>query len=174
MDEKVFYTPEQILEILGNELEDNGFTGCEFCLYSTKDYNLQKKSNGRKDGRNAWANKMAKEFFGKERSDIVKQQPRVLSTGEYAFVYIKFFVDETGKIYGGVNGLSSIHKGYPGDVWFYPVPDKNKPAVTSLMEKHGFSWYTEQILLIRSAHPKRRDEARELETFLHDCFKLEN
>ncbi len=169
MAEKNLFTISEIKKRLINEYgEDN------ICIVNTKGFDLIKKSSGGLNGRNVWADNVVRQIYGIERSEIIKEFPRVCGSGEYQFAYVKFFKDNKKNIYGGVNGLSSFHRSYPSDVWFYPVPDESKQRVTSVMEQFHLSWYTDEILIIKNEDVKNRTEARKKESDLHNWFELED
>ncbi len=169
MAEKRLYTIDEIKERLIYEYGKDSII-----MVNTKDFNLEKKSSGKSDGRNVWADVTVKKLYGIERSEIIKKKPRVCGTGDYQFAYVKFFKDDNNNIYGGVNGLSSFHRGYPSDVWFYPVPDEDKQRVSSIMEQFHLSWYTDEVLIIINEDVLNRAEARKKESDLHNWFELED
>lgn len=135
--------------------------------------NTPKRRNRDKD-RNDWADKAVKCVFGKARDEIIRKDPKRFSTGEYNFSYIKFAINEDGTIYGVVNGLSCFHKYYPSDIWFYALPDKDKPKLTRLMEEYKLKWYVDKILLLKNKNPEDRSEACDNEKWMHDRFYLKD
>ena len=142
-------------------------------LVSTKDYDLTLPPSGGNSARDRsdWADKIVNELYNKERKDIIKKE-KGFDKGEVNFAYIKFMKNRKGEIFGAISGLSSFHKGYPSDVWFYDVEHSHKNKVKDMKRNFDLdSWYTEEIIIITSGN---RKEAREDEKSLKEMFYLES
>lgn len=63
---------------------------------------------------------------------------------------------------------------YPSDIWFYALPDKDKPELTQLMEEYKLKWYVDEILLLKNKNPENRSEACANEKWMHDRFNLKD
>lgn len=127
---------------------------------STKEYDLStnpKGRNSKKDRRN-WADAIFKELYNKDRC-VVEKKSRCLGTGEYNFSYVKFAMNKDNEIFGVVHGKSSFHCLYPSDVWFYDVNEGGKDKVRKLFGERGFSWYTDEIIIIKNDNELSYKEA---------------
>lgn len=167
------YTKEKIVKKL-KMIYDSGGDENVF-LVSTKDYDLTtnpKKRNENKE-RCDWIDvEVADKLYGiKDRSKIIKQDPRRLSTGEYNFAYIKFACDNVGNVYGIVSGKSSFYALNPSDVWFYDIDIRNTEAAKRMKEQN-LTWYDEEILIVKNVDALNSDEAFANEKKIKKLFSL--
>ncbi len=146
----------------------------KYFFVSTKEYDLTVNPRNRLNkARCEWADNTVRELFKKERKDISRKKPRIFSTGEYNFVYIKFVKEKANEktIIPIVNGLSCFHAKYPSDVWFYDISNSKKKKLKNFI-KDKYEWYTDEILIIIGNYPEIREEAKEIEKTLHNKLNL--
>lgn len=162
------YTKKEINDILKKEYADRAV------WVETKGYVLTINPNRRNrcKSRREWADDVAQKSFGVSRETIIKKFPFSHSSGEYSFSYIKFAIDSNGEIFGIVSGKSSFHKYYPSDVWFYDIEKGKNKAAAIEMKNSGWTWDTEEILILKNENPKNSREAYENEKILKDLFGL--
>lgn len=144
-------------------------------VISTAGYDLSTNPKGRnsRHDRRDWADKIVKDLYNIERSQIEKAN-RKLSSGEYSFAYVKFAEDSEGNVYGIVNGKSSFHVMYPSDVWFYELTDDDKKEASRFMMKNNMKWHVDKILIVLNNDPKNHRESYKTEKELNQKYKLYN
>lgn len=169
MKDKKLFLKEEIV----NQLKEK-YNPDNVCIVSTEGYDLTTNPSGRnsKKDRSEWADSVVCQLYnGTKRSEIIKKEPRLRSTGEYNFSYIKFACNDAGDIYGIVNGMSSFHKMYPSDVFFYDL-DEYKKEVSEYMKDNVLEWYTKEILILKNDNVLEHKEAYKHEKEMKELFGL--
>lgn len=166
---KELYTKEQIIKELRKKYGSDNV-----CMVCTENYDLTTNYKGRnsKKDRSVWADTVVALLYnGMIRSEIIKKEPRVQSSGEYNFAYVKFACDD-GNVYGIVSGLSSFHKMYPSDVYFYNLEEAEKKEAAKRMKENALKWYTKEILIVKNVNVLDRKESVKHEKEIKELFGL--
>lgn len=167
---KKLYTKDQIIKKLSKK-----YGSGNVCIVSTEGYDLTtncKRRNSNKD-RSKWADTVVAQLYnGMIRSEIIQKNSRVQSTGEYNFAYVKFACDDDGNVYGIVSGLSSFHKMYPSDVYFYNLEKAEKKEAAKRMKENALKWYTKEILIVKNVNELDRKESAKHEKEIKELFGL--
>lgn len=118
------------------------------------------------ENKNKWASTICFELFNRKRETLI--------TEAYHFSYIKFAIDEQGKIWGFVGGKSQFHWKNPSDIVFYDIEDVkwvNKKAAV-FMRKNKFRWDKEKILILKNTDNSSSEEAEKNEEMLQNKYNL--
>lgn len=164
----------QLKEKITQELEETYGKNSVY-LIKTEGFDLTTNPKGRNNklSRSDWADGVVQQLFSNiDRNTIRKEKPRVQSSGEFNFSYIKFAIDDSGKIYGVVSGKSSFHKMYPSDVWFYKFADDSKKELKKYMNDNTLKWYKDEILILKNDEPLDSKEAYRKEKEMKKLFCL--